>query len=353
MQTEQATATRRIKTGLIGCGNIGPMHAGALAALPESEFLAVCDADEARAVALAGTHDVPRVCTSLKDLLDSGIEALMVCTPHPSHEEIVVGAAEAGVHVLVEKPIAVCLESANRMVEAAEKAGIHFGTVFQRRFWPAAQRIRRAIDDGLIGFPTLCLAQAHLWRPESYYARDAWRGKWATEGGGVLMNQAVHMIDLLQWYMGPVTEVYGKYATLVHGGYIDVEDTAVATVAFQSGGLGLIEATTTLQPDFGFRVSVHGSNGATLGLLESPEASQGYNDIWTLDPSGEERAAWEAAERDNPGFPGFHKLQIQDFLQAILENRPPAVTGAEGRKSLAIMLAIYESSRTGVPVRFD
>jgi predicted dehydrogenase len=345
-------ASGKIRTGLIGCGKIGPAHAAALASLPESEFIAVCDADAARASTMAKDYDVPRACTSLSDLLSSGIEALMVCTPHPSHEEIVVRAAEAGVHVLCEKPIAVRLDEADRMIEAADRAGIAFGVIFQRRFWPAAQRLRQAIDEGRIGSPILGLSQSYLWRPESYYTADAWRGKWDTEGGGVLMNQAVHLIDLLQWFMGPVTEVYGKYATLVHGDYIDVEDTVAATLSFAGGGMGSIQATTALQPDFGFRVAIHGSNGATLSIQEIPEGNQGFNDIWTLDASGAERARWEAAERHSPGFPGFHALQIQDFLQAILEDRPPAVTGTEARKSLAIILAIYESSRTGVPVRF-
>jgi predicted dehydrogenase len=353
VQTELDSTTRRIRTGLIGCGNIAPAHAEALATLPESEFIAVCDVDVSRAGAMAGKYGVADVCTSVDALLASGIEALMVCTPHPSHEEIVVRAAEAGVHVLCEKPIAVRLDEADRMIAAADKAGVTFGVIFMRRFWPAAQRIHQAITSGQIGFPTMGMCQALLWRPESYFAQGAWRGTWAGEGGGVLMNQAVHVIDLLQWFMGPVTEVYGKYATLVHGDYIDVEDTVSATLTFASGGLGIVQAITTIDPQYGFRVTVHGSNGTTLSVWENPEGNQGFNDLWTLDPSGEERARWEEAERHNPGFPGFHALQIQDFLQAITEGRPPAVTGAEARKSLAIILAIYESSRTGVPVRFS
>ncbi|CAN5733071.1 Gfo/Idh/MocA family oxidoreductase [soil metagenome] len=349
-QTVEGPA-RKIKTGLIGCGNIAPMHADALSLLPESEFLAVCDADSSRSNSLATKYSVPEAHGSLTDLLGSGIDALLVCTPHPAHESIVIQAAEAGVHVLCEKPIAVQLDQADRMIEAADRAGVNFGVIFQRRFWPAAQRIRTAIDDGSIGFPTLGLSQTYLWRPKSYFAMDEWRGKWETEGGGVLMNQAVHMIDMLQWYMGPVTEVYGKHVTLVHQDYIDVEDTAVATLVFESGALGLIQATTTVKPDFGFRVSIHGSNGTTLSVWEHPEGNQGINDTWTLDATGEQPKAWEAEEGGQSMYPTFHRLQIEDFLRSIIEQRPPAVTGAEARKSLAIILAIYESSRSGKPVR--
>ena len=342
--------TQTVKTGIVGCGNIAKSHAQGIAASPEAEFFAVCDSDFGRAEALAAEYNVPHAFGSLDEMLRSGVEAVMVCTPHPVHEEIVVKSSEAGVHSLCEKPVAIELGEVDRMIEAADKAGVNFGVIFQRRFWPASQRIRAAIDSGEIGWPTLGLSQSWLWRPESYFAMDEWRGKWATEGGGVLMNQAVHMIDLLQWFMGPVTEVYGKHATLVHGAYIDVEDTSVATLVFESGALGLIQAASTINPPFGFKVTIHGSNGNTLGVIESPEGTQGVNDLWTLDPDDSERAAWAATDAGNPGFPLFHQLQIQEFLQSIIAGRPPAVTGVEARKSLAIILAIYESQRTGKAV---
>jgi UDP-N-acetyl-2-amino-2-deoxyglucuronate dehydrogenase len=168
-----------------------------------------------------------------------------------------------------------------------------------------------------------------------------------------MMNQAVHMVDMLQWYMGPATEVYGRIATLRHGAYIDVEDTVAATVVFETGALGSIEAFTTIQPDYGFRVTVRGDNGATASLQETPEGTQGVNDLWTLEPEAGERSAWEAAEIGRPGFPEFHQLQIAEFLDAVRAGRPPAVTGRDARNSLAIILGIYESSRTGRPVQLQ
>lgn len=344
--------TRKVRTGLVGCGKIATIHAMALNTLEQSEFVACCDTDERRAREFAERYRVQHVFADVKSLLRSGVvEAALVCTPHPAHAPVVLAAAEAGVHVLCEKPISVSLDEADRMVEAAERAGIKFGVIFQRRFWPAAQRIRKAIDGGRLGKPTLGECAVRLWRSSDYFASDPWRGKWATEGGGVLMNQAVHAVDLFQWFMGPAVEVFGRYATLRHGAYIDVEDTAVATVVFASGALGIIQAASTFNPGFGFRVAIHGDRGATVSVWENPEGDQGINDVWTVPGEEAFRPVWEWEEKGKPGFPLFHVLQIQDFLQAILDDRPPAVTGTEGRKSLEIILAIYESSRTGMPVQ--
>ena len=347
-------SSRKVRTGLIGCGNIAKAHAAALATLPESDFVACCDTDEARARALAERHGVPQVFTDVRAMLGSGrVEAVCVCTPHPSHAPLVVAAAEAGVHVLCEKPITIELGEADRMIAAASRAGIRFGVIFQRRFWPAAQRLHTAVASGALGTPTLGECAVRLWRSREYFGADPWRGKWATEGGGVLMNQAVHAIDLFQWFMspaGPPVEVFGRYATLKHGDYIDVEDTAVATVSFASGALGTIQAATTVNPNLGFRIAVYGDTGATASVWEHPEGREGVVDLWTV--PGEEifRAVWEDDE-ERPGFPAFHALQIQEFLQAVVEDREPAVTGAEARKSLEIIQAIYQSSRTGLPVR--
>jgi UDP-N-acetyl-2-amino-2-deoxyglucuronate dehydrogenase len=164
------------------------------------------------------------------------------------------------------------------------------------------------------------------------------------------MNQAVHAIDQFQWFMGEPVEVFGRYATLRHGDYIDVEDTAVATVKFDNGALGVIEASSTFSSSYGFRVAVHGDSGAAVSVWEKPEGRQGTNDIWDI--PGEERlqTEWAEQEKDGEGFPEFHVLQIQDFLQAVRDDRDPAVTGEEARKSLEIILAIYHSNRTGLPV---
>ncbi len=341
----------RVRIALVGCGKIAALHALALDTLPQADFVACCDRNRERAQAMAGQYQVPHVFTDANELFRAGlVDAALVCTPHPAHEPVVIAAAEAGIHVMCEKPIATTLGEADRMIAATERAGVTFGVVFQRRFWPAARRIRSAIDAGKLGKLTLGECTVRLWRGPDYFARDLWRGKWATEGGGILMNQAVHSIDHFQWFMGRATEVSGRIATLRHGAYIDVEDTAAATVVFENGALGVIQASSTFQPAFGFRVAVHGDSGATVGVWERHEGELGVNDIWSV--SGEEamRDGWFAEDDGVAGFPQFHLLQIEDFLDAILDDRPPAVTGAEARKSLEIILAIYESSRTGLPV---
>lgn len=342
----------KVRMALVGCGSIGQRHADSLATIDAVDFVACCDVVAEKARATAAKHGVPRVFDNVGDLLRADlVDAITICTPHPQHAPVLIAAAEAGVHAISEKPLSAKLAEADRMVEAADRAGIHFGTIFQRRWFPASQRIRHAIDEGRLGRLTMGECFARLKRDRAYFDKDDWRGTWDAEGGGSLMNQAVHMIDLLQWYLGPVDEVYGRWATLKHGDYIEVEDTAVATIAFESGALGVIEATTTYEPPFGFQVAVHGTSGATVGLLERPEGSQAINDVWTFEGEEEERAAWAKAEGGRPGFPEFHRLQLADFAAAVQENRPPAVTGAEGRKSLEVIQAIYESERTRRPVR--
>lgn len=341
----------RVRVGLIGCGNIAKTHAAALASLPESDFVACTDIEPERAERMAEQYGVRHVFPDAEAMLRSGeVQAALVCTPHPSHTPLVVAAAEAGVHVLCEKPITTRLTDADRMIAAAERGKIKFGVIFQRRFWPAAQRIRKAIDDGKLGNLTLGECTVRLWRGPDYFALDPWRGTWATEGGGILMNQAVHSIDHFQWFMGRAVEVYGKYATLRHGAYIDVEDTAAATILFENGALGVLQATSTFQPAFGFRVAVHGDSGAAVSMWERNEGELGVNDLWSIPGEGELREHWFQEDDGIKGFPQFHIAQIGDFLEAVRDDREPAVTGKEARKSLEIILAIYESSRTGLPV---
>jgi UDP-N-acetyl-2-amino-2-deoxyglucuronate dehydrogenase len=344
-------STRKVRVGLVGCGKIAATHALALSSLAEADWVACCDRDVARATEMAAKYDVPQVFGDAAELFASGlVEAVLVCTPHPAHEAVVVAAANAGIHVLCEKPVATTLGEADRMIDAADNAGTKFGVVFQRRFWPSAQRIRTAIDAGKLGNLTLGDCTVRLWRGPEYFGADPWRGKWASEGGGILMNQAVHSIDHFQWFMGRAVEVYGKYATLRHGDYIDVEDTAVATIVFENGALGVLQASSTFQPAFGFRVAVHGDKGAAVSMWERNEGELGVNDVWSIPGEESLRETWLQEDDGIRGFPQFHQAQIRDFLQAVRDDREPAVTGKEARKSLEIILAIYESSRSGLPV---
>ncbi|REE76377.1 putative dehydrogenase [Rhodococcus wratislaviensis] len=343
-----------LRIGIVGCGKIAGNHARALQQVPGVEVVGCCDPDVDRAREFASAHGIARAVGSVEELIALGLDACTVCTPHPVHEQVVVAAAEAGIHVLCEKPIAVDVAAADRMIAAADRAGITFGVLFQRRFWPAAQRIRAAIDDGRIGVPVLGEASVLLHRPSSYYSADEWRGRWDTDGGGVLMTQAVHQIDMLQWFMGEAVSVSGFIRTHTHGEHIETEDSASAVVSFASGGTATVTATTGANHNLGNRVTVIGQTGAIASVLEFPEGRKGFNEIWTVPGEVEFRAPYTLDVRANldvtevnAGLADFHTLQVQDFADAVLTGRDPAVTGRDARASLAIVAAIYESSRTG------
>ncbi|NHW48316.1 Gfo/Idh/MocA family oxidoreductase [Paenarthrobacter sp. MSM-2-10-13] len=357
--TSSATAPRTFRVGIAGCGAISRNHLEAFRALDNVEIVGVCDVDADRAKATAEAWDIPNAVASVEELLTLGLDVVSVCTPHPTHEEVVLQAAAAGVNVLCEKPIATRLESAERMVEACENAGVQLGVLFQRRFWPASQKIRAAIDDGTLGKAILAQCSVMLHRAPDYYNRDAWRGTWESDGGGVLMSQAVHQIDLLQWYLGDVAEVYGKVNTYRHADYIEVEDSATAVITFTSGAMATLEASTAVSPNLGIQLRITGETGASASLTEFPEGSDGRLDLWAV---GEqivvEPVHPEGVEPNvdlsviNGQLIPFHKLQVQDFVQALENGTEPAITGKDALKSLRILLAVYESSRTGQPVRF-
>ncbi|MCZ1072641.1 MULTISPECIES: Gfo/Idh/MocA family protein [Rhodococcus] len=343
-----------LRAGIVGCGKIAGNHAHALQQVPGVEVVACCDPDLERAHAFAARHGIAHAVGSVDELFGLGLDACTVCTPHPVHEQIVLAAAEAGIHVLCEKPIAVDVAAADRMIAAADRAGITFGVLFQRRFWPAARRIKAAIEDGRLGAPVLGEVSVLLHRPPRYYSADTWRGRWDTDGGGVLMTQAVHQIDMLQWFMGEPVRVGGFVGTRFHGEHIETEDSASAVVSFASGGTATITATTGADHNLGNRVTVIGATGAIASVLEFPEGREGVNELWTVPGEVELRSPYSPdvdANLDvrdiNAGLTDFHTLQIQDFAEAVLTGRRPAVTGRDARASLAVVAAIYESSRSG------
>ena len=354
----------RIRTAIVGCGKVGHIHASALASLPESKFVAVCDRNEDRARAFAGTYGA-QACSGLGKMLDQcAVEALMVCTPHPLHAEAVLCAAQHGVHTLVEKPMAASLSDCDQMIEAAERASIKLGVISQRRFYEPVVRMKKAIDAGKIGKPVLGSVIMLSWRDQAYYESDPWRGKWDTEGGGVLVNQSPHLLDILQWLMGPIEEISGYWANLNHP-FIEVEDTSVAMLRFRSGGLGWIAVSLCQKPGIYTKIHVHGSNGASVGVQTdtgatfvagaSGVAEPPFNDLWTV--PGEESLLEGFVSGDRESIARidvtthYHQLQIKDFLRSIAEDRQPIVTGQDGRKVVEIFAGIYESNRTRRPFK--
>jgi predicted dehydrogenase len=358
-------ATGKVRTALVGCGKVGEIHARALGTLAESEFVAACDADPARAGATADRFG-GRPFTDLATMLrQAAPEAVCVCTPHPLHAEPAVLAAEAGAHVLVEKPMAASLADCDAMLAAARRTGVRLGVVSQRRWSEPVRRMRQAIDAGKIGQPVLGVVAMFNWRDEAYYRSDPWRGKWDAEGGGVLVNQAPHQLDLLQWFMGEVDEVSGLWANLNHPG-IEVEDTALAILRFKSGGVGSVVASLSQKPGLFTRVHVHGSTGAGVGVETDRGASfvagvssivePPLTELWNV--PGEEHLLPRFQDEDRAAFARidatnhYHALQIRDFLRAVLDDRPPLVTGDDGRRVVKLFTAVYRSQRERRPISF-
>lgn len=344
----------RLRVGIIGCGQIAGTHVRAYRAAEDVDVVACLDVDPDRASRFAAEHGIAAATDDADVFFAQGLDAVSVCTPHPAHEPMVLAAARHGVHVLCEKPLAVTMEAATRMVGACAAAGVALGVVFQRRWWPAATRIRDAIDAGAIGAPFLGRVEVLLHRDASYYTETPWRGTWDADGGGVLMTQAIHYLDLLQWCLGDVDWVMTAAGTFRHGEHIEVEDTLVATLRFTSGAVGQIVASTAVTPGLGQRLSVTGTNGATVGLLEYPEGQEAVNDVWTvpgelaLDPLAR-LAPDPALATINRALTPFHARQIADFVSALREARPPAVTGADALRSLGTLAAVYASMRSGQP----
>ena len=355
---------RKLRTALVGCGKVGHLHATALQSLPESELVAVCARSPEKAGAFAEKYHVTAFTDVAEMVAKAKVEAICICTPHPQHAAPTIAAARAGVHVLVEKPLASSLADCDAMLAAARENRTIISTVCQRRFYPPCQRIHHAIQNGKLGKPVLGTATIFGWRDEAYYRSDPWRGTWQQEGGGVLVNQSPHQLDLLLWYLGEAEEVFGYWANQNHP-YIEVEDTAVAVVRFKNGALGNIVVSNSQNPALNARVSVHGANGASVGVqtdggamfvagmtsvLEPP-----FNDIWTIPGEAQRLPQWKEEDAQlfasvNP-MEYFHRLQIQDFLRAIIAGETPAITGEDGRRTVELFTAIYRATRDRKPVR--
>jgi len=355
----------KLRTGVIGCGKVTPLHAKALAASQLSDFRAVCSRSQTKARKFADTYGVQGYGDVEEMVAKEALDAVVVCTPHPYHARPAIQAVRSGVHVLVEKPLASSLQDCDAMIEAAKQAGVKLGTVCQRRFYAPCQRIREAIDEGKIGAPVLGMVTMLGWRDQAYYDSDPWRGTWQDEGGGVMVNQAPHQLDLFQWYMGPIDEVFGYWDNLNHPG-IEVEDTAVAVVRFRNGALGNVVMSNSQNPALFGKVMVHGSNGASVGVqtdggamfiagmsnIEEPP----INDFWTIPGEKEKLLQWQGEDASFfakiNAMEYYHHAQVENFLEAVLNDREPLVTGEEGRKTVELFTAIYRSQRDRAPVKF-
>ncbi|MGQ9548552.1 MAG: Gfo/Idh/MocA family protein [Roseiflexus sp.] len=342
-----------IRFGIIGAGVAGRYHAQAIAQTPGARLMAVCAGHPERADALARAFNV-RVEPDVAALLTcEDIDAVCICTPSGQHAEQGIAAAKAGKHVLVEKPPAITLTDADALIDACRAAGVHLGVALQRRTDPDFCAARDAIAAGALGRPILGVITIPYLRTQGYYDSASWRGTWAFDGGGVLMNQGIHLIDLLLWLMGDqVVEVQARAATLAHT--IEVEDCVGATLRFAGGALGTIAATTAAAPGFPHRVEVYGTQG---GIQIEGEAIVRWETTQETHPetfrvaSGDTLRQQAGAGAHPTGIGAIgHTRIVGDFVAAIREHRQPLVTGLEARRALAVVMAIYESAREGKPV---
>lgn len=352
-----------VRIAIIGPSKVAHLHAKAVLQTPDAELVAVYGRTYQKAKDFAQVYTIRAYNDVEEMVLRERVDLCLVCTSHPAHKVPTLAALNAGSHVLVEKPLASTLADCDAMIEAAQRNNRKLGTISQRRFYEPSRRIRNAIDEGKIGKPVLGTVQMLGWRDEAYYKSDAWRGTWDSEGGGVLVNQAPHQLDLLLWFMGEPQEVYGVWRNLNHP-YIEVDDTALAIVKFKNGGLGNILVSNSQKPGIYGKVHVHGENGGSVGVQtdggalfiagRSSITDPPVNDLWTV-PGEEGKLAGFVAE-DTAFFNQidatvyYFGVQIADFCEAIRDERPPLVTGEDGRKVVALFQAIYESTRTGLPV---
>ncbi len=342
-----------VRFGIIGAGVAGRYHAQAIAQTPGARLVAVCASRTERAIPLAeafGAGVEPDVDALLAR---NDIDAVCICTPSGQHAAQGIAAAQAGKHVLVEKPIATTLADADALINACRAAGVHLGVALQRRTDPDFCAVRDAIAAGALGRLALGIITVPYLRTQEYYDSADWRGTWALDGGGVLMNQGIHLVDLLLWLMGnDVVEAQAYTTTLARA--IEVEDCVSAALRFADGAMGTIAATTVVAPGFPHRVEVYGTHG---GVQIEGEAIVRWDT--TIETTAAAPRAGSGAGRQAAGA-GAHPTGISaightrimhDFAAAIRNQRAPLVAGEEARRALAVVLAIYESARTERPAR--
>ena len=340
---------------IIGTGMIAQFHADAMRQVPGAELRAVFSRAQDKCREFAEKNGC-RAASSLSEVVDDeAIRAACVTTPSGAHADAAIPFLEAGKAVLCEKPLEVSLASVDRILAAAQRGGGQLAGVFQSRFGFGAQQLKRAVDTGRFGRLTLCSAYIKWWREQSYYDSSSWKGTWRLDGGGALMNQGIHAVDLLQWLVGLPEQVSAFFGTLAHSG-MEAEDTLAATLKFRHGALGVIEAATSTWPGQDLRIEIIGDKGAAE-LVKDRITRWQFSDP---EPGDEVVLRNEAAGAigggaSNPAAISAegHRLLIEDLVAAINERRAPMIPGSEARKAVALVTAIYDSARSGRATSVD
>lgn len=330
---------------IIGTGAITQLHIQSLQEIPNVKLVALCSSSPERAAKKQEETGIP-CYYQIETLFDNHqVDAISICTFSGNHLEACRAAAERGIHVITEKPLEVSLERADEMIALCEKNKVKFGCIFQSRFKPDYQRLKEIIHSGQLG--TLFHANAYIkwYRDESYYQSSPWKGTLEGDGGAALINQGIHTIDLLTDIMGDAEQVYGQVKTVYHD--IEGEDLGMAIVNFKNGQTATIQGSTAMYPGYPERLEVYGSLGSAIlegGNLVAFETKSEKGEAKSKESTGS-----GASDPMSISYL-YHKLQLEDFAQAIREDRPPLITGKEGRKSLALIQGIYTSSKKQSPV---
>ncbi len=336
--------------GIIGCGMIAKFHARAIADIANAKLVACYNRTAPKAEAIAAEFG-GEAYTDLEQMLArEDLDVVTICSPSGAHAEPCVAAAKAGKHVIVEKPLDVTRERCQSMIDACDQAGVKLATIFPSRFHEASKLMKRAVEQGRFGKLALGDAYVKWFRTQQYYDSGAWRGTWQLDGGGALMNQAIHSVDLLLWLVGPVVDVMAYTTTLAHE-RIEVEDVATAVVRFANGALGTIEATTAGYPGSLKKIELTGSMGTAIleeeDIIKWEFAEQSAEDAKLREEMlGRTKTGGGAADPAAIGHHA-HAALFRDFLEAIEQDRPPIIDGREGLRSVELILAIYESAKTG------
>ncbi len=340
--------------GIVGCGMISRFHAEAIAHMEGAKLVGCYNVRVEGAKKFAEERGCIAYESLEEMLANPEIQVVTICTPSGAHLEPAVEAANAGKHLLVEKPLEITLERCDRIIEACEKNKVKLGAILPSRFGGANLALKEAIDSGRFGKLTLGDTYVKWWRSQEYYDGGGWRGTWAMDGGGAYMNQAIHNVDLLYWFMGEIESVSAVVGTLAHE-RIEVEDTGVAAVRFANGAIGTITATTAAWPGLLKKTEIHGDAGSVIVEQDDILMWQFKQKLDKDDEIAEKFAkkSGNTGGASDPSAISFqgHKDQFEDFVNAIKNDTKPLIDGTQGRKSVEIILAIYQSSWTGKQVK--
>ncbi len=339
---------------IVGTGAIADVHAGAIRANAGARLISAYSRG-AGCADFSKKHGC-RAAANLEEIIhDPAVRAVCITTPSGAHAESAVPLLEAGKAVLCEKPIEITLDAVDRILAAEKRGGGMLAGVFQNRLGRGAEILKRAIEAGRFGRLTLCSADVKWWREQSYYSGSPWKGTWRLDGGGALMNQGIHAVDLLQWLAGMPREVSAFSATLAHPG-IKTEDTIVASLRFPNGALGTIEAATSAYPGSDWRIEICGERGTAVlvndRLVRWDFAERFPEDETVLAGDGATAIGGGASDPMAISNEGHRRL-VDDLVNALREGRGPMIPGTEARNAVALVLAIYEAARSGSRVRLS